>query len=182
MSRIGLIGSAGRKDDASKISRDLYRRMVKDARDIIHKEAQKPYELVSGGAAFSDHLAITLYLLGFADSLTLYFPCLWIPDFGFDSQNPAGKTANYYHNQFSTKLGSKPTATLQGIQKAINKGAVCHEIEAGFHARNILVGKDLDLLIAYTFSSTGLPKNGGTSHCWKNSNAIQKIHRNLGVI
>lgn len=55
---IAIIGSAGRKDDASKVNRNLYDSMILEAERIITKEWEfewKNVELVSGGASFSDH-------------------------------------------------------------------------------------------------------------------------------
>ena len=195
--RIAIVGTAGRKEDGPKLSKELYFKMVNDAWSLLidlqeeHiRDKPSGYEynldLVSGGAAWSDHCAISLYLMDqVADSLTLYFPCKWDQKdrvFFLDNEpksyHSPSSTANYYHKLFSEKMGR---SSLHGIQRAIDKGAVYHEIKGGFLARNLLVGQ-VDAIIAYTFGKGSRPKDGGTSHTWDHSNAPIKIHRPIGEL
>ena len=194
--KISIIGTCGRRDDGPKMTRALYMKMVADARQQIviirerlvltpsyqSSEDNKISDthLISGGAGWSDHCAISLYLMDLADSLTLYFPCKWTGS----NQSVKGKisqterTMRYYHALFSKKMGGN---TLAGIQKAIDKGAVYHEIEGGFLARNLLVGRT-DAVLAYTWGEGDMPKDGGTAHTWSHSDAPIKIHRPLSLL
>jgi len=195
--RIAIVGTAGRKEDGPKLSKELYFKMVNDAWSLLidlqeeHiRDKPSGYEynldLVSGGAAWSDHCAISLYLMDqVADSLTLYFPCKWDQKdrvFFLDNEpksyHSPSSTANYYHKLFSEKMGR---SSLDGIQRAIDKGAVYHEIQGGFLARNLLVGK-VDALLCYGFSPGDRPTTSGSSHCWNNSSARIKIYREIGEL
>lgn len=189
--KIAIIGTAGRKEDGAKLNKDVYTKMVRDAeQQLITLQEEhvrdKPngyqynLDLVSGGSAWADHIAVSLYLMDLADSLTLYFPCGWhqgsFEGIEITRNNQTARTANYYHSLFSKKMGKN---TLLGIQRAIDKGATYHEISGGFFARNLLVGK-VDVLLAYTFGEGEVPKPGGTKHTWDNSVAGVKIHRSIG--
>lgn len=182
--RIAIVGSAGRRSDAQHVSKQLYTSMVLDAKNQINEfwksRLDRSVDLVSGGAAFADHIAVSLYLMDSAHSLTLYLPAPWEAESGVYKfkDTREGSLANYYHRVFSEKICGSRRRTLEGIQKAADKGAVLNTDHPGFYKRNIQVGK-VDALIAYTFSHTGKPKPGGTEHCWNNSPAPIKIHRNL---
>jgi hypothetical protein len=197
--KIAIIGTAGRKEDGNKLSAQLYHKMVEDAMFQIESLRIQLFcapdefkmDLVSGGAAWADHIAVSLFLKEVANSLTLYFPCDWaeykgvnIKDGGYlglyDNNNRSGSIANYYHWKFSKVVAPDSELpkwqTLHEIQKAIYKGAKFHEVPGGFHARNIFVGQ-VDVILAYTFGSGNVPKDGGTKHTWDNSSAQIKIHR-----
>jgi hypothetical protein len=132
-----------------------------------------------------------------AEKLTLHIPCAFItgaedidcptagPIPGFEDDgtrsfitNPGG-TLNYYHKRFSEKMNGN---SLNGIAKAKTKGArlICepYRNEPGNRLlkRNLGIGKDLHLLIAFTWGSGTEPDDGGTAHCWKHSSAPKKIH------
>jgi hypothetical protein len=114
--------------------------------------------------------------MGLADSLTLYLPCYWQKATSCFQNNRTGQIANYYHDLFSRKMGGN---TLEGITRALVKGATLIINSGGFHTRNLQVG-DTDVVLAYTFGEReDYPKDGGTSHCWDNSNASVKIHRRI---
>src|SRR5688500_288688 len=117
---------------------------------------------------FTDHSAISCFLLDPLCKLTLYLPCKWIngkfEDIGSgDWRTNPGKTANKYHSHFSQSLG---TNTLLEIQKAAELGAHLDTTFHGFHSRNNAVA-DSDFLIAFTWSTTGSPDDGGTLDTWK---------------
>ena len=52
MKAMGIIGTAGRRDDKKRMTKCLWENMIAHA--IITVEAQKPDVLVSGGAAWAD--------------------------------------------------------------------------------------------------------------------------------
>lgn len=78
---IAIIGSAGRGLDVNKITKELWSKMINKAEEIIVKEwglEWKNVRLVSGGAAFSDHVAVELFLKHPDDvALTLELPSAW---------------------------------------------------------------------------------------------------------
>jgi len=177
--RVSIIGSAGRKEDASKMDKGLYLDMFKKAYSFLDRyHLLNTAALVSGGAAYADHLAVSLYLNDSVPELKLYLPSRFDVTeskfFGY----PDSKYANYYHREFSLKMGGN---TMLGISKAIAKGAET-EVVMGFKNRNLEVAK-CDLMIAFTFGPGNKPKErSGTLHTWNNSNAPIKIHVPLGEL
>lgn len=156
-------------------------------------------DLVSGGAAVSDHLAVLLFLDGAARSLTLYLP----EHFDLESrrflergQRSCGAISNYYHRRFSERLHQSltderlepETGRNQSNMSAYN--SLCHiriaadfgarlVVVPGFFQRNIPVGR-VDRLVAFTFGSGDAPADGGTAHTWRHSTATEKIHVSIG--
>lgn len=184
--KIAIVGSAGRKSDTQHVSRPLYEAMIYDAKATVQQIAMdERIDLVSGGAAFADHVAVSLFLMGVANSLTLYLPAPWRTDLDFpkyDEKAREGSLSNYYHRQFSLALtrGKSFSATREGIQKAVTKGAVLNTDHLGYYKRNLQVGK-VDALICYHFGGDGTAprKPSGSRHCWDNSNATIKLYRPL---
>ena len=74
---IAVIGSAGRGDDARKFCPGLFEEMVKRVSRTIKqlsgtiKPLRQKIRLVSGGAAWADHVAVALFLEGAVDELHL---------------------------------------------------------------------------------------------------------------
>ena len=125
--------------------------------------------LVSGGAAWADHVAVRLFLDKKVPHLRLFLPCEWSGGHFYDNgikedfkRNP-GKTANHYHLKFykSTFINS-----LSEIQTAQNEGAELINVDKGFYARNALVAKS-DFILACTFGDGSQVKDGGTAHTIK---------------
>ncbi len=184
--KIAIIGTAGRHEDACKISWPLYHSMVRKTQetiaDIIEPEN---VTLVSGGAAFSDHIAVTLFLMNFCPALQLYLPAALNCNGRYDDGCWEGRAANYYHDKF-TQLAPNRRNTRLGILEAQSRGAII-DIATGtmgmdrFKERNLLVSQS-DYMIAFTFGDGDEPKDGGTLHTWKQSNATTKIHIPLNSI
>lgn len=190
MTTMAIIGTAGRRSDKPLMSRKLWTSMWATARLRVYQ--WKPTKLVSGGAAWADHLAVQLYIEGVVPELKLYLPADF-RDYGFLStghRSPGG-VSNYYHGLMSKVLGWE---TLFDIQKAIDQGAEI-EIIPGFKARNNGVAR-ADYMLAMTFgthsglytpgtpgylsSKAGGVKDGGTADTWtKCQSAQQKYHKNL---
>jgi hypothetical protein len=193
---LGVIGTAGRQDDADRMTRSLYDRMYENLSELI--ERWKPEVLVSGGAAWSDHLAVRAYNAGVVGQLVLFLPAEFDMDRKAFKPNPGvqfnpGQTLNNYHKAFTRKTGID---SLAEIATAIEKGAIV-EVHPGFHRRNSEVASLSNYLVSYTFGNrpsvelhpsdaafsnakaAGL-KDGGTAHtfgeCW---NAEIKAHVNL---
>lgn len=124
--------------------------------------------LISGGAAWSDHIAVYLYLnKNVLDipiiNLELFLPCSFDKKYFDNGQyhwavNP-GKTANTYHSVFSKQINRN---SLKDIQNCINIGATIN-ISNGFHSRNKKIAEKADKLIA--FGDTDEP-TGGTKYTY----------------
>ena len=179
--RIGVIGTAGRKEKAARLTAADFDAMVA----YLAKAVQPNDTLVSGGAAWADHSAVRAFLDGKVAGLVLHLPAELVvgedgkvkfDDAGFGT---VGAAANYYHKQFATKLGMDPDATLKEIQAAIDKGASVTYgdgtssttgADSGFKKRNSLIAQDADYgLIAFDFdvSDRKAPADGGTGDTWR---------------
>ena len=167
---IAIIGTAGRSQVPSltewyKMSQDVETRVKKS--DIV----------ISGGAAFADHLAVKLFLEDKVQGLKLRLPAKIKDNYFEGGYGTAGGTSNYYHSKFSTLLGIN---TVGEIQKAIEKGAdVTYETEKSNRAmfiRNEKVANESNAMIAYTYGEGDLPNDGGTRDTWNKANYLDKIH------
>lgn len=166
---LGIIGTAGRGDDGVKLlDNPAYWRMMKVIAQTVATMLQ-PDRLVSGGAAVSDHIAVQLYLEGYAPNLSLHLPADWLghgfkeaKGSGNASYDP-GRTSNYYHGLFSREI---ETDTLAEIQAAIEKGATVKSRAGGFKARNTDIAKEADVMLAFTFGQGAALKPGGTKDTW----------------
>jgi len=177
MFRIGIVGTAGRKSDYEKLSKDVYLKMY-DATRCFLKEfcpTKRSLRLISGGAAWADHLAVALFLANHAEKLTLYLPAEF-ENGSFreaeDFRSP-GNISNYYHRRFTSKLGM---SSFEQIQAAIDKGAEVIVMD-GFFIRNGGIADNVDVLLAFTFGAGETPKaDSGTFHTWNICPAEVKIH------
>lgn len=182
MTRIAVIGTAGRKTDAARLSYPIYLGMV----DVVRQQLQsipRPWDLVSGGAPYGDHCAVDLWLAGEVDSLTLWFPCaVWGSRGSVSYPNTdVGNTATYYHKNFSRVLqAAGRQSSFEDLSDADEKGAHFFH-DDGFYARNLRVGV-VDVVIAQTFGRGSVPADGGTAHTWRNSTAPLKIHIPIGEL
>lgn len=160
--KLAIIGTAGRREDQQKLTVAHWRMM-----EIIGQTVAttlKADELISGGAAWADHVAVSLFLKGFVSELTLFLPAAldnahkeFVQRSG---PQDAGRTANYYHSIFS-KVRQKNS--FEDFESARQKGAIFYVNPAGFKARNSQVAQSADALLAFTFSGGKNPKDGGTA-------------------
>jgi len=177
---IAIIGTAGRGSDADRLDARVYG-LIREAIRAEVRKLPRPWCLVSGGAAYADHVAVDFFIEGVADSLTLHLPAPFVigglgQSSHFDERTESGRTANYYHRLFSDKLqaaGALPSS-FDDLAHAIERGARFF-VHDGFLSRNMFVGR-VDVLIAATFGRGSVPKDGGTKHCWDNSRAPKNIH------
>lgn len=162
-----IIGTAGRKEDENKLKRNHFEAMCLIASELLNqfKESNYPItHLVSGGAAWADHVAVKLFLDKKAPHLRLYLPCEWDNGAFHDNhdqdykKNPGG-TANHYHKKFHNKTQIN---SLSQIQIAKNEGAELLPCRGGFFGRNAMVAKS-DFLLAMTFGKGQEVKDGGTA-------------------
>jgi hypothetical protein len=166
------------------MSKALYEKMFFEARRAITpwvEQFGRPLTLVSGGAAWADHIAVSLFLDRFMHcSLELHLPCpfdLTVPAYQDDGsrdfrKNPGG-TSNYYHRQFSQKMGGN---TLTGLRKAIRSANCEIIIGKGFHDRNSGIAK-VDCMLCFHFAGRGATKpKGGSLDTWNKSKAYEKVY------
>lgn len=185
--RLAIIGTAGR-DRTKSMDRALWEAMLADARARV----QPGDELVSGGAAWADHLAVQLFLEGAAARLTLFLPAPLFKAHGPDGRwlfeeaggKSAGSAANFYHRRFSTELG---VDTLAQLVQAAAAGAVVHAepVRPGFaamFARNAKVASHCSAVLAYTFAAGDLPADGGTRNTWEQVDSPDRTHVDLGAL
>ena len=198
--RIGITGSAGRNEDRNIIKPFHYEHVYDFVKRFCEEQKSIP-ELVSGGAAWIDHVAV-----GLAKAekypLTLHLPCEWDAEQKRYLQLPnpkdTGAIANHYHHAFSLLMTNYQSSnrTLHTIDEAIRNHATI-TVSNSFQERNIRVA-DVDCLIAATFGANpgsivyyaenkpgwdnagkaGL-KKGGTYQTWNVSTAPLKIHISL---
>lgn len=185
--KIGVIGTAGRQEAGLKLNYNHWLFMSNTVRRIT-----KPGDiLVSGGAAWADHVAVHTWLEFQKElKLFLYLPCKWdaakhqfldtnVRDY---KQNPGG-TSNYYHKLFSPKVNFNSLEEINTCYKLQQetRQVVIFDNGKGFFDRNIQVGK-VDVLLAFTFNNANIPADGGTLHTWKYSTAAEKIHFDLNKV
>jgi hypothetical protein len=168
MPKISIIGTAKKFD---------FKKAYKQAEDYIINFISKDWKdihLVSGGAAYGDHIAVRLFLAHPESKLILHLPCKFdkkFEDTGVkDWRINPGNTANYYHSLFSKNEGID---SFGEIENAINSGAKIL-VYSGFHKRNAEVAKS-DYTLAFSYSKGDYPTDGGTSFTWKLCKGI-KIH------
>lgn len=159
--RLAIIGTAGR-DKTAPMTAGLWGAMTRDAAGRVRAQDV----LVSGGAAWADHLAVHLFLEGLCSGLELYLPAPFDGKF-CGPRSSSASAANYYHERFSLVTRSN---TLSQIGEAISRGALTHaqpEMAGyrGMFARNALVAKAADAVLAYTFGE-GVATDSGTGNTW----------------
>ncbi len=190
--RLAIIGTAGRKDDSKKLSAKSFQKMCSIAREVATNIGAT--HLVSGGAAWADHVAVRLTLDKVIPSerLTLYLPAHFTPA-GFDTTTRDGSTSAYYHRLFTIALDHN---SIIDLHQARDHGANFVINQKGFFARNAQVAENCDAILAFTFGDgpawkpvqfsgkttsfeAGL-KDGGTAHTFDRCHAPIKIHVPLG--
>eukprot|EP00047_Mylnosiga_fluctuans_P017618 m.63119 g.63119 ORF g.63119 m.63119 type:complete len:269 (-) comp7176_c0_seq1:2813-3619(-) len=193
--RVSIIGTAGRLGNAARLTHTLYSAMITTATRVIETDlglAPAHVCLVSGGAAWADHVAVSLFLADRGYALELCLPCPWVPGPAISGRggpghlervtgdwrtNP-GAAANKYHRTFSDKLGR---SSLAEIETARMRGAAIRATFKGFHARNTAVAQ-CDYLIAFTFDSGDAPLGGGTLDTWRKAAGAHKVHVSLSEL
>lgn len=188
--KVGIIGTAGRREDGAKMTKEIFEQMVEKTEQIVTQQFRlnkNCVTFVSGGSAWADHIAVKCFLNSALNDgysgLTLFLPC----DFSLiakrfseqpkqnnthNNESP-GRTLNILHSQFSSKTGLK---SMDEITCAHALGAILDSTHSGFHARNTQVAK-CDFMIAFTWGeSVSEPKKGGTFDTWKMSKCVNKVH------
>jgi hypothetical protein len=174
---IAIIGTAGRDKDKPR-TKELWEAMLADARtrigpdDFIH----------SGGAAWSDHIAVKLFLEGHIKHLSLWLPAPMAGDGRLISPQSGAKgsasASNYYHQLFSNVIGEDSMAQIaeawiEGAWLNFEPSAAGY---GGFFARNNKVAeRAVDGCLAYTWGEGAEPADGGTKYTWDKCSG-ERIH------
>jgi len=181
MKTLGIIGTAGRGYDGAKMSKSTWDSMTFVCEELIKRT--KPDGLVSGGAAWSDHLAVQLYLQH-KDSLKLklFLPVKFNSIFNESeiiTPYNCGIVLNHYHRLFGKAIGID---TLKEIQSVLDDKIECVSGK-GFHGRNSQIAQASDDILAFTFGNGENLKDGGTKDTWdkfmKKENRGHGYHYNL---
>lgn len=173
--KTAIIGTAGR-DKTKNMCKQLWDFMVADAKARIPKDSH----VVSGGAAWADHIAVQLLLDGHATELTLHLPAPFNGEFMGPAYGSSASAANYYHVLFSRAIG---VDTLKQIETIASWDNVHGDVEPAMHGysgminRNSKVAK-ADFMFAYTFGKGTQPADGGTLDTWNKCKGI-KTHVTL---
>lgn len=169
MTTTAIIGTAGR-DKTKPMGVHLYKWMVHHARTHIPIDA----DLVSGGAAWADHVAVSLFLFGHGRSIRLHLPAPFFNGkFVENGHKSAGGIANYYHGLFSQAIGRDTLGQLNELIQRSLVGDTRIHIECepaspglgGMFARNKKVSV-VNEMWAYTFGEGDVPADGGTKNTW----------------
>ena len=180
MTSLSVIGTAGRKPVGDRINLELYNKAYNALVEYVESLniLAKDLLLISGGAAFADHLAVRFYNEYYKSGikLLLHMPAQFDKGNSEFYGNKDANIANNYHQLFSQKCKIN---SLNEISQAYKNGML-DRIHDGFFARNRLVALGQNM-IAFTFSSTGEPADGGTSNTWKQCKG-NKLHIDLGSL
>ncbi len=198
MAKLAIIGTAGRGDDGKRLAADPDRyllRMLDAARKV--SEITGATSLISGGAAWSDHLAVLLFLHDPSRySLELEVPAELVSDGANglkyhdkgtgDFKNNPGGVSNHYHRLFNRAVGTlRLSSSFQDFAKAVEAGAVVN-VGTGFFERNLVVASKADYCLAMTFGDKAQLKDGGTAHTMsaflRKANHGQAFHLDLNTI
>ncbi len=165
MKTLGIIGTAGRGPDGENMNSETWSRMLHVARLTIGS-TESPV-LISGGAAWSDHIAVRLFLENSNRlDLNLFLPVKFSDKFDESEITipfNCGSTLNYYHSKFSRIIGQN---TLTEIEKCLSMEGVTCLSGKGFHGRNTQIAKASDNILAFTFGNGKELKDGGTKDTW----------------
>ena len=176
MNKIAIIGTAGR-DKSKPMTMALWEWMVNDAVQRVPKGAH----LVSGGAAWADHLAVELFLMDHAAKLTLHLPAPF-KDYRFvGPSRSSASAANYYHGEFSAVINHQTLGDIAQCEHARDCDGTYEDADEGYSGmfkRNDRIAKSADVMLAYTFGVGPQPADGGTRHTWDRFTG-QKTHIEL---
>lgn len=177
--KIAIIGTAGR-DKNYPLNAKHWDFMC----NIVRAELEPDDHLISGGAAWADHVAVWAFRMGLVHSLSLHLPApMWygkyLGDFG-----TSGGAANYYHEKFSLTMGGGTLDTLAQIGDCIVRGVhyTYQPVAHGYKAmaeRNKLVAAECDHLMAFTLGLGDEPADGGTKMTWDMASHAERIHFSL---
>lgn len=173
---IAVIGTAGR-DRKQPMNHQHWDYMC----NILGNELKPSDHLVSGGAAWADHVAVWAYMEGLCDQLTLHLPAPFNGRQYLGEYGTSGAAANYYHRLFSQTLGINSRHQLHQVLEQCH--STTQPVRLGYQAmadRNRLVAEQCDHLLAFTFGPGDVPADGGTLIAWNMAEpSVHKAHVSL---
>lgn len=170
-----IIGTAGR-DKTKPMTLQLWKWMLRDA----YSRIPKGEDLTSGGAAWADHIAVSMMLFGWAGSLTLHLPAPFEEGYFVGPNLGAANAANYYHSLFSQVIDRDTLSQLTQVLQMPNVHVAYEPVMPGYKgmfARNAKVSK-VEKMLAYTFGIGDCPADGGTLDTWNKCQG-EKTHVSL---
>lgn len=178
MTKIAIIGTAGR-DKTKPMTKGLWAWMLDDVRSRVPVGAL----VVSGGAAWADHLAVRLFLEGHAGALTLHLPAPMDQEF-LGPYKSAASAANFYHKMFSERIGINSLQDIADAASMPNCFGSFQPMQSGYggmFVRNAIVAREAEELLAYTFGEGDQPADGGTLDTWNKCTGV-RTHITLPII
>jgi hypothetical protein len=212
---VAIMGTAGQ--DPSKedvVDAHLWKVMVHCARQVLTRvfsldasSSTETVQLISGGAAIADHVAVQLYLESSSTvgtsapspyHLSLHLPCRWDPDRKeYDARSYEGRRSNALHVQFARQASFPSVRTsLQQLHDVVHQSSAARSTSkaaanrvtvqehSGFVQRNSFVAREAQYVLAMTWSSpSALAPVGesGAAHTWSRSNGV-KLHLPLAEL
>ena len=180
--KIAIIGTAGR-DKTKPMSIRTWNWMLDVSRELVPSGTH----LVSGGAAWADHIAVQLFLEGHAGNLTLHLPAPLTSNGYIGEYGTSGGAANYYHSRFANVIGVNTFEQLMECALHNNCNGTMQEVAEGYGAmfvRNKAVVQELnpktDYMFAFTFGTNGVA-DGGTKQTWDMFDSVNKHHLQIPI-
>ena len=171
---LAVVGSAGRNEDAPLVTPERYSAMAAALRALI-AEIGTVERLVSGGAAFADHLAVGLFLRGEVPKLQLHLPAIFSLSaecFVEPERKSRGAICNHWHRSFSARCGGN---SLAALCRAIESPGAEQKVHFGFSTRNAAVAADADALVAFSFG-----KGAEVKSSWGTAETVRMaLERNI---
>lgn len=198
---LAIIGTAGRDEATFKyLTMAKYQWMLKEAARVVEETGATA--VVSGGSAWCDHVAVTLYRRS-KDTpgavplkLTLMLPA-HLTGGKFEVGNTGDKRTgggilNHYHRLFNQRINENyPGASFNSLQqlqeayddntkddfgvKNVNVYVTDRNEQVSLFERNSWVAEEADCMLAFTFGTGPEPADGGTKDTW---NKYHKLNEN----
>ena len=180
--RVAIVGTAGRH--ANQLCFESFGRMKVLALAAIKNFDLEPSKcvLVSGGAPWADHVAVSLFLEGLVAGLHLYLPGELFERKDLttsiraveDSTQTDASSLCMYHRKFTETTGIDGFAQ---IKQAIDRGTIVDSYD-GFFARNDAIAETCDYMIALHTDMTH-PRSqlsGGTRNVFMSAKDKPRIY------
>ena len=171
---IAVIGTAGR-DRTIQMSPKHWDFMC----STLAKEIQPNDILVSGGAAWADHVAVWAFGTGLVAGLSLHLPAPFQNGQFKGGRGTSGGACNYYHELFSRAMDFDSLDHLRQATMLKNINLTTQREASGYSAmfsRNKLVAEQCTHMVAFTFGKGDVPEDGGTKMTWDLAVAKDRCH------
>lgn len=177
MKRVAIIGTAGRK---RMPERRHERYMLDAAREFLR--GREGSTLVSGGAAWADHVAVRLALED-GWPLSLHLPAEFdhvCKRYTSEGWHSPGSVSNIWHRKFSEVARRDALASLREIAEVLRLPTTSVPVAGrGFWFRNRTIAESEDIL-AFTFGATE-PIDGGTRQTWDMARELGAALHHVGL-